>query len=163
MVVAGNHAITAPVTIAGGSLTISESNGSSLLIAGNINDDNGAESLTLNGDGSGQLVLSGTNSYGGGTNVEAGTLIVTDPASLPDGGNLSVGSAAESSFTGSSMTMSAAATAVPEPCTLALLGLSAWAFAGRRSLAAFSKRHDAASTVMGYALSHKSLCSSGSI
>ena len=126
LVVAGNHTITAPVTIAGGSLTISESNGSSLLMAGNINDDNGAESLTLNGDGSGQLLLSGTNSYGGGTNVEAGTLIVTDPASLPDGGSLNVGTEAESSFAASELTASSMTTArhpppcpnrVPSPCS----------------------------------------------
>ena len=53
-----------------------ETSGGSLTISGNITDDNGSESLTLTGDGSGELVLSGSNSYGGGTNVLAGTLVV---------------------------------------------------------------------------------------
>lgn len=126
LVFAGSHAITAPVTIAGGNLTITESNNGSLLIAGNINDDTGAESLTLDGDGTGELVLSGTNTYGGGTNVEAGTLVVTDPASLLDGGDVEVGAAAASAFgAGDTPAPAASATTVPEPSSLALLGLSA--------------------------------------
>jgi uncharacterized repeat protein (TIGR03803 family)/autotransporter-associated beta strand protein len=127
LVIAGSHAIIAPVTIAGGGLTISESNNSSLFIAGNVNDDNGAESLTLGGDGTGELDLCGTNTYGGGTNVEAGTLVVMNPAALLDGSNVSVGAEAGSSF-GAVETPARAtdvATAVPEPSTLALLGLSA--------------------------------------
>ncbi len=137
LVVAGTHSIAAPVTIAGGGLTISESNNSSLCIAGNINDDNGAESLTLNGDGTGVLVLCGTNTYGGGTNVVAGTLIDMNPAALPDGGNITVGAEALSMF--GAVESSADAVAVPEPSTLALLGMGAVAIAltprvGRSSL-----------------------------
>ncbi len=135
LVGAGTHSIIAPVTIAGGSLTVSESNGGSLLIAGNINDDNGSESLTLNGDGTGELVLCGTNSYGGGTNVESGTLVVMNPCALPAVGALTVGAEAVSIF-GADETLAhaaGAATAVPEPSTLALLGLSVIAFM-RRSL-----------------------------
>ena len=126
LVLAGSHSITAPVTIAGGSLTITESNNSSLLIAGNINDDNGSESLTLSGDGTGELVLCGTNTYGGGTNVEAGTLVVANPAALPPGGSLTVGAEALSIFaTDETLSHAAdAAAAVPEPSTLVLLGLS---------------------------------------
>ena len=45
-------------------------------IGGNVLDNDGTESLTLTGDGSGQLVLSGSDGYGGATNVLAGTLTV---------------------------------------------------------------------------------------
>ncbi len=126
LVLAGSHSITAAVTIAGGSLTISESNGSSLLIAGNINGDNGAESLTLNGDGTGVLVLCGTNTYGGGTNVEAGMLVVANPAAFPPGVSLTVGAEALSILAADeTLARAAAATAaVPEPSTLMLLGLA---------------------------------------
>lgn len=113
------------MTVAGGSLTISESNSSNLLIAGNINDDNGSESLALTGDGTGELVLSGQNTYGGGTNVEAGMLVVTDPAALPPEGNLTVGAEAALMFSADETVAHAvdAAAAVPEPSALALLGL----------------------------------------
>ena len=52
------------------------SHGGTLAITGNVSDDNGAESLTLNGDGTGQLVLSGSNTYGGPTTVSQGKLVV---------------------------------------------------------------------------------------
>ena len=41
--------------------------------------------------GAGTLVLSGSNSYGGGTNVEAGTLAINTGAALPEGTSLTVG------------------------------------------------------------------------
>ena len=124
LVLAGSHSLAAPVTIAGGGLTISESSNSSLMIAGNIGDDNGSESLTLGGDGTGILVLCGTNTYGGGTNVVAGTLVVMNPAALLDGSNVAVGAEAVSMF-GAVDASADAATAVPEPSTLALLGSGA--------------------------------------
>jgi autotransporter-associated beta strand protein/uncharacterized repeat protein (TIGR03803 family) len=124
VVLAGTHSITAPVVIAGGNLTLTESSSARLAIAGNISDDNGAESLTLGGDGTGILVLSGTNNYGGGTIVQAGKLLVTNPAALPDGGNLTVGGQAGSISAPVIPTVqSADAAAVPEPSTLVLLGL----------------------------------------
>src|SRR5208283_787013 len=73
----GTHSITAPITIAGASLVVSVSNNGILSLGSTANsgvsiaDDNGAESLTLTGDGSGQLILSGSNTYGGGTTVSA--------------------------------------------------------------------------------------------
>ena len=129
LVLAGSHTISAPVTIAGGNLTVTESSGSSLLISGNINDDNNAELLMLNGDGTGRLILSGTNTYGGGTIVEAGTLVITSAYALPDGTSLTVGAGGtfifDPSQAASAVVNSAAAAAVPEPSTLALLGLGA--------------------------------------
>ena len=46
----------------------------------------------------GTLILSGTNSYSGGTIVDAGTLIVDSPESLLDGSNLSVGAGVRRSW-----------------------------------------------------------------
>jgi fibronectin-binding autotransporter adhesin len=142
-VLSGTHTISAPVEIALGSLVISASNASSVNISGNISDDNGHESLTLMGDGSGTLVLSGTNSYGGGTYVDAGTLIVTSPEALADGSSLIVGQGASALFApasagpaGHEYMVPAAVpgvTAVPEPGTWALLlvGLGGAAIYGR--------------------------------
>jgi fibronectin-binding autotransporter adhesin len=133
LVLAGSHSITAPVEIADGNLTVTESSGGRLVISGNISDDNGTESLTLNGDGTGGLVLSGTNTYGGGTVVEDGTLVVTSPAALLSGSNLVVGTEAASIFAPIAAT-SQSPTAVPEPSTLALLGFAAIPFLRRKWL-----------------------------
>ena len=54
LVLAGSHSITAPAIVVGGSLTISESSRGWLWISGDISDDNGAESLTLGGNGTGR-------------------------------------------------------------------------------------------------------------
>ena len=77
------------------------------------------------------LILSGSNSYGGGTVVEAGTLEVLNSSALPDGGSLTVAAGGTFIFT-SGLAPSAttqAAQAVPEPGTLVLLaGLAAAGF-----------------------------------
>jgi autotransporter-associated beta strand protein len=52
----------------------------------------GAYALTKTG--SGAVVLSGTNSFTGGTVVTGGTLKVTTPAALPDGSDLTIGASA---------------------------------------------------------------------
>jgi autotransporter-associated beta strand protein len=93
----GTHGIAAPVMIVGGNLEVSASNGGYLTISGNIPDDSltggSPRSLTLDGDGLGALVLSGTNSYQGGTIVSSGTLVVMNNAALADGSSLTVGDA----------------------------------------------------------------------
>ena len=50
--------------------------------AGSITDGGNNLSLTLNA-GNGTLILSGSNTYGGGTNVTAGTILAIRTASLP--------------------------------------------------------------------------------
>jgi autotransporter-associated beta strand protein len=65
------------------------------------------------------LILSGSNDYNGKTCVDAGTLVVTNNAALPDGSSLVVGAGGESLFgLGAS---EPAAQAVPEPGAPALL------------------------------------------
>jgi autotransporter-associated beta strand protein len=86
--------------------------------------------------GSGALVLSGIDTYTGGTFVTAGLLEVTNPAALPDGTSLTVGANAASVFGGAAAPAGSSA-AVPEPSTLALLGTGLIALLGlwsRRSV-----------------------------
>jgi fibronectin-binding autotransporter adhesin len=135
-VLSGSHSIATPVSIAGGSLVISESGGAQLTVSGNVSDDNGSRSLTLNGDGSGQLVLTGHNTYSGGTTVDAGMLIASSPDALPSGSNLTVGQGASSLFAPANAGPVPAApaaeiSAVPEPGTIALLLIAFIGAAGR--------------------------------
>lgn len=48
--------------------------------------------------GEGTLILSGSNTYTGGTYVDNGTLIITSANALPDGGSLTVGAGATTIF-----------------------------------------------------------------
>jgi len=102
--------------------------GSGTLAFGNSSSITGGYSLTMSGSG-GTLILSGTDTYTGGTNVTAGTLIVTSNAALPDGGTLTVGAGGtlifDPSAAGSPVTNTASVVAVPEPSTLVLLGAGA--------------------------------------
>jgi len=120
----GSQAISAPMTMAS-NLIVTPSSGATLNISGNISQT-GTSSLTLLGPG--MLILSGSNTYSGGTNVDAGTLVVTSGTALPDGTSLTVGaggtfifdpSMAGSPVVGSAATSSVAA--VPEPGTPVLL------------------------------------------
>jgi autotransporter-associated beta strand protein len=91
---------------------------------GNNGTLSGTGGLSLTG--SGTLILSGSNTYSGGTDVLGGTLVVASSTALPDGTSLTVGANAslifDPSAAGSPIANSAAA-AVPEPSTLALLGV----------------------------------------
>ena len=69
------------------------------------------------------MILSGTNSYSGGTIVSDGTLTVVSDAALADGTSLTVGTGGM--FGSDSLAASPAATAVPEPGTLVLLAAAA--------------------------------------
>ena len=84
----GSHVINAPVTLAG-NLVVSGSGTLTFGTSGSIGDAGNNYSLTMSGSG-GRLILSGADSYGGGTIVSAGTLAVNDAAAIPYGGNLTI-------------------------------------------------------------------------
>jgi autotransporter-associated beta strand protein len=111
---------------------------------------------TLTKTGMGTLTLSGANTYTGGTTVSGGSLVIADIGALPAGGSLTIdgtGSVTLSSSlgvspstasplgfdtAGNSLPMSEPSTAtgglatqpVPEPSTLALLGIGAMGLTG---------------------------------
>ena len=113
-----------PITVgaSGGGATF-DTAGSQLTLSGSLS---GPGSLTLDDSlGTGRLILIGSNSYSGGTIVEAGTLEVTNSDALPDGGSLTVGLEATLVFDRAVAAAPAAGASatVPEPSTLALLGV----------------------------------------
>ncbi len=122
-------------------LTLTPSTGVSTTFSGTIGDNgsnNSPGSIALVLDGPGTMVLSGTNSYTGGTTVWNGTLQLNNSAAIEDGTSLSVGSGLAafglvepSAVVAPAATTGAAAAApatgvgaVPEPGTLALLGVA---------------------------------------
>jgi autotransporter-associated beta strand protein len=108
------------------------------LVTGGGLFDTGSGSLTVAGAisgtalrkrGSGRLVLGGANTYTGGTVVGAGTLQVDAADSLPLGASLTIEAGATVVLSVGLSTLAAGQTAacqaVPEPSTLALLGVGA--------------------------------------
>ena len=75
---------------------------------------------TLEKTGNGTLVLTGTNSYRGGTIVTQGSLLVEDPGAIADGTSLAVGDALAFAPVLPAAAVSGVAS-VPEPGTWALL------------------------------------------
>jgi autotransporter-associated beta strand protein len=121
----GTHLVNAPVALddnlevaSGGTKSWSLSFGA----GSSITDNGAAYSLTMNGRG-GSLVLSGTDSYTGGTIVEAGTLVATNPRAIADGSNLTIGNAGAfpAAIVASDAPAGSLAVAVPEPGTFALI------------------------------------------
>ena len=114
---------TVAITLNSDAWIMTSGSSDSLSIAGDIGNGTAAHGMTK--DGPGILVLSGSNSYTGGTNVDAGTLIAVSGTALPDGTSLTVGAGGtfifDPSAAGSPVSNSAAAVAVPDPGTLALL------------------------------------------
>ena len=136
----GNNTIGAPIILAS-NLSVSATTGSVLTIAGGISESGG--SYSVNFSGGGELILSGSNNYTGGTSVSAGTLYATNPTALPNGTSLAVG--AETTFVfeplAAAAPIASAPMAVPEPSTLALLGTGGlallsctWRRRGRRGM-----------------------------
>jgi autotransporter-associated beta strand protein len=142
-VLSGSHAISAPLNLAGNA-DIALAAGTQLTISGNISENpvNSGFSLTLNGAGT--LILSGTDGYGGGTSVEAGTLYATSPSALLCGSSLTVGASGAFDFDSSSadalslavspVAIAADRTAVPEPAILELLAAAGAFLYGARFL-----------------------------
>jgi len=99
--------------------------------AGSITKGSNEQDIAFAKGGAGTLVLSGSDSYRGGTTVDAGTLVATTAAAIPPGTSLTVApravfvfdpSQAASPVIGSPLGVSSAGvSAVPEPGTLTLL------------------------------------------
>jgi autotransporter-associated beta strand protein len=107
-------------------------------------------SLTVNNPGA-LLVLSGSNTYQGGTYVAAGTLIAVSPTAIRDATNLTIGDALmfaaidpATAVTGQSPPPTGSA--LPEPGTLALLAAAVGvpALAGCRRRCRRSSQRDSA-------------------
>ena len=139
-VLTGTHSITAPITLSSNT-DVSPIAGTLLDLAGNIS---GSGALTL--DGPGELILTGTNSYSGGTIVDSGTLIVNTSTALLDGSSLAVGAGGVFIFdpSVSAAPLAGRATAagssggvveaVPEPGTWTLLAAAIAAMLGGTAL-----------------------------
>ena len=82
----GVQAMSAPLVLTQ-DLSIVPPAGTTLTISSGISEASPGMALSL--DGPGTLILGGTNSYSGGTAVNAGTLIVTGGSALPSGTALS--------------------------------------------------------------------------
>jgi autotransporter-associated beta strand protein len=110
-VMSGSHWIQAPIVL-DNDLVVSSSGSIQL----NKVLSNGGLSKSLTLVGGGELMLSGTGTYTGGTFVDSGTLVVTNPTAILSGTSLFIGADASSIFdrTGAYVT-------VPEPSALALL------------------------------------------
>jgi len=119
----GNDTHSAPTTYAAGALTVGYSGDSTF--GGTIQNITGP--LALDKIGAGSLLLSGTNTYSGGTTVSDGTLDVTNSDALPAGSSLTVGAGGTLVFDSTAAT--SPTRAVPEPGTLALLTVAAFATA----------------------------------
>ncbi|MGD0139641.1 MAG: hypothetical protein ABSD28_12240 [Tepidisphaeraceae bacterium] len=82
----GSHTISAPVWLASNTTIAVGQSGNVLTISGNIGGGGGITlAATATALSAGTVVLSGVNSYGGGTTVTGGTLIVGASAALPNG------------------------------------------------------------------------------
>ena len=143
-VVSGTQSISAPIVLAG-SLAVSTSAGGFLCISGNLSQAAGASAaLSLSGDG--QLILSGTDDYTGGTIVSGGTLCVANSGALPAGYALTIGAGGVVSFdpaeiaAGPLAISSQAVAAVPEPGTLMLAATLLWTAAIYRRFQRFGGR-----------------------
>ncbi len=87
----GQHAITAPLVLADNLVVQGSGSPWTLALGGSngITETGSSRSLTMNGPG-GMLILSGVNTYSGGTTVAAGTLVVTSSTALPNDSSLTV-------------------------------------------------------------------------
>jgi fibronectin-binding autotransporter adhesin len=94
-----------------------------LVLSGDLSGDGSVTKL-----GAGTVVLSGHNTYLGGTTVSDGRLILDSNAALPDGTSLTVGAGGGTIFDLSS----APSNSVPEPSTLGLLGVALLAVSVRQ-------------------------------
>ncbi len=93
----GNQTIAVPLVL-NADLTVTTTTGSRLTISGPISGTSPGKTVALSG--SGLLILSGSNTYTGGTIVSGGTLDFASPAALPKTGILNVGRSGSISLVG---------------------------------------------------------------
>ncbi|MGD0901112.1 MAG: autotransporter-associated beta strand repeat-containing protein [Thermoguttaceae bacterium] len=172
---AGNNGVSGPITICGGIAGFANNvPGTTLSIGGNIWTTGGSGSgLAVSGSGNttisgniggssfdagllksdtGTLILSGTNTYAGGTTVSDGLLVINRSAALPSGSILSIGASGsvelgDSTLNGTAIPLGGSPSAgtlapqgiaaggihaVPELGTLVLLAAAACGLAIRR-------------------------------
>jgi autotransporter-associated beta strand protein len=126
---AGNGRIVGPlggagrVTLGSADLTVnSTATGGTAdsTFSGSISGDGGLIKI-----GEGRLVLSGMNTYQGGTILDQGTLEIANAEAVPDGGSLTIGRGAKvvlaCGIIAGGVSAATAASPVPEPGTWALL------------------------------------------
>jgi fibronectin-binding autotransporter adhesin len=145
LILTGSNSYSGVTTIAAGALQLGNGGatgnlGSGLVVDGSmlVFDLSGTTNFSravsgigsLTQAGNGTLILSGSNAYLGGTNVDAGTLVAASPEALPDGTSLTVGAEATSIFAVAAaagpveagpVVAPSGVVAVPEPSTFALL------------------------------------------
>ncbi len=83
----GNQTINAPIVL-GSNLSVSATTGSALTIAGGISESSTGTSVSVSGGG--EAILSGTDTYTGGTNVTAATLAITSASALSSTGVVTI-------------------------------------------------------------------------
>jgi autotransporter-associated beta strand protein len=107
--------------------------GDSTLISGNIFDSQSGGGLLKTGGGN--LILSGSNTYGGPTIIAAGTLTALSNTALPNGSSLTIAAGGTLVFDPAEMSTGSPvsdARAVPEPGTLLLMAAAGSIMAWRR-------------------------------
>ena len=94
---------------------------------GGVAETGGSRSLTMNG-ADGTLILSGTSSYTGGTNVNVGTLVLANNTAMPDGTALTIGGGGTFVFDPTQAVASSlpVVAPVPEPNAIVLLAAAIW-------------------------------------
>jgi fibronectin-binding autotransporter adhesin len=115
--------------ITGGNLSLTEIGGTvfnvgagdTLNVSSVIAHTTDAADTGLIKSGPGMMVLSGSNTYTGGTTVDDGTLVVQSPDSLLNGSSLFVGDSALLDQFDARAPIKQSLVAVPEPGTAALL------------------------------------------
>ena len=116
---AGSDTITGPLEL-DSDVTVLPVAGTPLTISGGIS---GAGGLTIGGvpgtPGQGTVILSGANSYTGGTTVCAGTLVLTQSSAIAAGTSLTIGADATSIFNSSLAATPSALVAAASPAIVA--------------------------------------------
>ena len=142
-VAGGTHSIDAAVILAD-NLVVTGSGTSAWTLsfgtASRITDNGARYSLTMSGKG-GTLILSGSDSYTGGTFVTVGTLDVTTAAAVPTRTSLTIGAGGEFIFdpmaTAAPLAAANSSVApVPEPSTVTLLVVAIGLLAVARQIGA---------------------------